>query len=159
MTKISAGLLMYRRRSGLLQVLLVHPGGPFWKNKDVGAWSIPKGEASPGEDLLAAAKREFEEETGSKPTGRFIELSPVTQKNGKIVHAWAIEGDIDTTSIRSNTCKVEWPPRSGKQIEVPEVDRVEFFDLETSKTKINPGQMPLLDELLKQTTLGAPGRD
>ena len=147
-SKSSAGLLMFRRQAnGTLQFLLVHPGGPFFKNKDTGNWSIPKGEVIAGEDLLTAAIREFEEETGSRPTGDFIQLSPVTQKSGKIVHAWAVEGNIDPTSIQSNTFEMEWPPRSGKRVAFPEVDRAEFFDLETARTKINPAQASLLDEL------------
>jgi predicted NUDIX family NTP pyrophosphohydrolase len=140
---------MYRRRPNGLQVLPVHPGGPFWKKKDDGVWTIPKGEADPGEDLLAAAKREFEEETGSTSTGHCIQLTPVMQKSGKVVHAWAVEGDIDTTTIRTNTCMIEWPPKSGKRIEIPEVDRAEFFDLQTARRKINPAQVALLNELVK----------
>jgi predicted NUDIX family NTP pyrophosphohydrolase len=146
--KTSAGILLFRRQpDGTLQFLLVHPGGPFFKNKDDGVWSIPKGEATAGEDLLAAAIREFEEETGSRPAGDFIQLTPITQKGGKVVHAWAVEGNIDPTSIQSNTFELEWPPRSGKRITVPEVDRAEFFDLVLARTKINPAQAPLLDEL------------
>jgi predicted NUDIX family NTP pyrophosphohydrolase len=147
MSKISAGLLMYRFREGALQVLLVHPGGPFFRNKDAGAWSIPKGEAAPGEDLLAAAKREFQEETGLSPRGSFVALSPVRQKGGKTVHAWAFDGDLDPAAIRSNTFRLEWPPRSGQQVEFPEIDRAEFFDLETARIKINAAQAALVDEL------------
>ena len=147
MPRISAGILMYRRQQGSIQVLLVHPGGPIWKNKDEGAWSIPKGEPTAGEDLLIAAKREFAEETGYEVSGEFMPLAPVKQKSGKKVHAWAVEGDLDPAGIKSNTCSIEWPPRSGKQIEIPEVDRAEFFDLATAKTKINPAQGALLDEL------------
>ena len=149
--KTSAGILMFRRRAdGTLEFLLVHPGGPFFKNKDAGVWSIPKGEATAGEDLLAAAIREFEEETGSRPAGEFIQLSPITQKGGKIVHAWAVEGNLDLATFQSNTFELEWPPRSGKRITIPEVDRAEFFDLNTARHKINPAQAPLLDELQKR---------
>ena len=147
MPRISAGLLMYRRRSDELQVLLVHPGGPFFARKDDGHWTIPKGEVNAGEELLSTAIREFEEETGFHPDGKYIELKPITQKGGKIVHAWAVEGDINAAKIRSNTFTMEWPPKSGKQAEFPEVDRGEFFDLPTAKRKIKPTQIPLLDEL------------
>jgi len=158
MPKLSAGLLMYRHHSDGLQVLLVHPGGPFWKKKDNGAWTIPKGEADPGEDLLDTAKREFEEEIGSKPTGPFIQMSPVEQKGAKIVHAWAVEGNLDTTAIKSNTVTMEWPPRSSQQVEFPEIDRAEFFDLQTARAKINPAQVALLNELTK-LTLGNASRN
>ena len=150
MPRTSAGILMYRRCHERIEVLLVHPGGPFWKNKDAGAWSIPKGEPNPKEDLLAAAKREFEEEIGVAPHGTFVALSPIKQKSGKIVHAFAVQGDLDPANIKSNTCTVEWPPRSGKRIEIPEVDRAEFFDLPTARLKINPAQAALLDELEKK---------
>ena len=147
MPRISAGLLMYRIRDGALQVLLAHPGGPLFRNRDDGAWSIPKGEIEPGEDLLAAAQREFEEETGVRPEGPFVASAPVKQKGGKIVYAWAFEGDCDPATIKSNTFTMEWPPRSGRQMRFPEIDRAEFFDLETAKKKINSGQVPLLEEL------------
>ena len=144
----SAGLLMFRRRrEGGIEVLLVHPGGPFWKNKDEGAWTIPKGEVAAGEELLAAAKREFEEETGFAPRGEFVWLGSIKQKGGKIVHAWAVEGQIDTAAIRSNTFTMEWPPRSGKRAEFPEIDRAEFFDLEMARRKMNPAQGALLEQL------------
>jgi predicted NUDIX family NTP pyrophosphohydrolase len=146
MAKVSAGLLMYRIRDGALQFLLAHPGGPFWKDRDAGAWTIPKGEIQPGEEPLAAAQREFEEEVGFKPRGRFIELTPITQKSGKIVHAWAFEGDCDPARVRSNTFKMEWPPHSGKFEDCPEVDRAGFFGMEEAKGKINPAQIPLLVE-------------
>jgi predicted NUDIX family NTP pyrophosphohydrolase len=149
----SAGLLMYRIREGTLQLLLVHPGGPFWRNKDEGAWSIPKGEVKSNEDLLDAARREFEEELGTKPEGRFIPLSPIKQKNGKVVHAWAFEGDLDATAIRCNMFSMEWPPKSGQQAQFPEVDRAEFMNPDTAKMKINPGQVPLIDELLNLVQL------
>ena len=149
----SAGILMFRRLLGKLEVLLVHPGGPFFVNKDAGAWSIPKGEPNPGEDLLAAAKREFAEETGVEPRGEFLVLTPVKQKSGKIVHAWAVKGDFDTTQLKSNTCQIEWPPRSGKRIEIPEIDRAEFFDLTTARSKINPAQVALLVELENKASI------
>jgi len=147
MPKISAGLLLYRIRNGVLEFLLVHPGGPFWKDKDGGAWTIPKGEIGDDEEPIAAAIREFEEELGFKPSGQFIELTPIKQKAGKLVHAWAFEGDCDPNQIKSNTFSMEWPPRSGKQAEFAEVDRAQFLNLEAAKTKINPGQIPLLEEL------------
>lgn len=147
MPRISAGLLMYRIRESALQVLLAHPGGPLFKNKDDDAWSIPKGEIEPGENLLAAAQREFEEETGVKPNGPFIALAPIKQKGGKIVHAWAFEGDCDPQAIRSNLFTMEWPPRSGQQAEFPEIDRAEFFGLATAQQKIKAAQWALIEEL------------
>jgi len=138
---------MHRHCGDRLEVLLVHPGGPFFKNKDDGVWSIPKGEPASDEDLLAAARREFEEETSIVPAGEFVPLDPVKQKGGKIVHAWAFAGDCDPTTVRSNVFLLEWPPRSGRQIEVPEVDRAAFFDLPTARRKINAGQAALLDQL------------
>jgi predicted NUDIX family NTP pyrophosphohydrolase len=138
---------MYRRRGTKLEVRLVHPGGPFWQNKDKGAWSIPKGELAEGDDLLDAAKREFAEETGFTPTGQFMPLKPVKQKSGKVVHAWAVEGDLDTSSIKSNSFTMEWPPKSAELAEFPEVDRAEFFDLEKAKTRINPAQAACVTEL------------
>jgi len=147
MAKISAGLLMYRVRGNELEFLLAHPGGPFWKNRDAGAWTIPKGEIQPGEEPFAAAQREFEEEIGLKPEGTFIELKPVTQKGGKIVHAWAFEGECDTACIRSNSFQMEWPPRSGKFTTCPEVDRACFFALTEAKQKINAAQISFLEEL------------
>jgi len=147
MAKQSAGLLLYRVREGALEVFLVHPGGPFWAKKDLGAWSIPKGEIGEGEDPLEAARREFEEETGFRPEGVFRELAPVRQKSGKVVHAWAVEGDCDAAAIRSNTFPLEWPPRSGRWMDVPEVDRAGWFDLDTARAKILEGQRGLLEEL------------
>lgn len=147
MPKTSAGLLMYRFHEGNLQVLLAHPGGPFFKNKDEGAWSIPKGEIEPDEDYLLAAKREFEEEMGLIPEGTFLPLTPVKQKGGKIVHAWAIEGECDPKAIVSNTFSIMWPPKSGKEVEFPEIDRAEFFDVEIARSKINAAQAALIDEL------------
>jgi predicted NUDIX family NTP pyrophosphohydrolase len=147
MPRVSAGLLMYRIAGGNLQVLLAHPGGPFFRNKDDGAWSIPKGEVEPGEDLLEGAKREFAEETGFAPTGPFIALKLVKQKGGKTIHAWAFEGDCNPSTIVSNTFTLEWPPRSGRRMEFPEIDRAAFFDLAAARKKINPGQAALIDEL------------
>ena len=144
--KTSAGLLMYRRRDGRLEFLLVHPGGPFWARKDEGAWTIPKGEFQPGEDPLAAAKREFEEELGFAPAGEFVQLEPIKQKSGKLVQAWAFEGDCDPIAVKSNTFSLEWPPRSGRMMEFPEVDRAEFFPLEIGRKKINPAQASFLEE-------------
>jgi len=147
MAKISAGLLMYRTRENELEFLLAHPGGPFWKHRDAGAWTIPKGEIQLGEEPLTAAKREFEEEIGLKPEGTFIELKPITQKGGKIVHAWAFAGDCDTTRIRSNTFQMEWPPGSGKFTTCPEIDRACFLGMDEAKQKINPAQVAFLEEL------------
>jgi predicted NUDIX family NTP pyrophosphohydrolase len=147
MPRISAGLLMYRRQAGGVQVLLAHPGGPFFRNKDEGAWSIPKGEPEPGEDLLVTAQREFKEETGVSPTGPYLPLRPIKQKGGKIVHAWAFEGDCDPNAITCNTFTIEWPPKSGRQVEFPEIDRAEFFDLTTANRRIKAGQETLLEEL------------
>ena len=147
MPRVSAGLLMYRVHDGKFQVLLAHPGGPYFKNKDEGAWSIPKGEAEPNEDLLETAKREFEEETGVTPRGPFIALTPVKQKGGKIVHAWAFKGDCDPSATVSNTFTMEWPPRSGQQMGFPEIDRADFFDVSAAKRKIKPAQMALIVEL------------
>ena len=146
--KVSAGLLMYRIKSGLLEVFLVHPGGPFFAKKDEGVWSIPKGEIEAEEDFLKAAIREFEEETGLKPTGEFLPLGKIKQKGGKIVYAWAFKGDCDENQpIQSNTFRIEWPPHSGKQKEFPEIDRAEFFEAETAKRKINPAQIILIERL------------
>lgn len=147
MPRISAGLLMYRVKEGALQVLLVHPGGPFFRHKDDGAWSIPKGEPDRDEDLLITAQREFAEETGLEPRGPFRALAPIRQKGGKIVHAWAFAGDCDPRNLRSNTFTMEWPPKSGRQVEFPEMDRGEFFDVVTAKKKIKAGQEALVDEL------------
>lgn len=153
--KTSAGLLLYRVRAGVLQVLVVHPGGPLWKNKDDGAWSIPKGEPGPEEDALQAARREFEEETGLRPEGPFLELVPVRLRSGKVVRAWAVEGDCDPAALRSNTFSMEWPPRSGRWSDFPEVDRAAFLPIEEARVKLNPAQVPLLDDLRSKL---APGR-
>lgn len=147
MPRISAGLLMYRVQEGVVQVLLVHPGGPFFRHKDEGAWSIPKGEPRGDENLLLTAQREFAEETGLTPQGPFAPLEPIRQKGGKTVHAWAFQGDCDPRTLRSNTFAMEWPPKSGRQVEFPEVDRGEFFDVDVAKNKIKPGQETLIDEL------------
>lgn len=145
MPKVSAGILLYRRRPGGLEVFLVHPGGPFWARKDAGAWSIPKGEAAPGEALLDVARREFREETGFALDGDVQALAPVRQAGGKLVHAWAVEGDCDPAAIASNRFRLEWPPRSGRIEEFPEVDRAGWFDLAEARQKLNRGQLPLLD--------------
>jgi predicted NUDIX family NTP pyrophosphohydrolase len=145
----SAGILLYRNINDQLEVFLIHPGGPFFKNKDEGSWSVPKGEYLEDEDPLLAARREFMEETGQKLTGEaFIKLSPIKQKSGKTVVAWAIEGDIDPTTIVSNLFEIEWPPKSGKQASFAEVDRGGWFTPDMAKRKINPAQIALIDELL-----------
>jgi len=147
MPRIAAGLVMYRIRDGRLQVLLVHPGGPFFAKKDEGVWSIPKGQPERGEDLLQTACREFEEETGVTPNGKFIPLRPIQQKGGKIVHAWAFEGDCDAEKIQSNLFRLEWPPGSGRQVEFPEIDRAEFFKMKLAKRKLKAAQIPLIEQL------------
>ena len=147
MPKRSAGLLMFRRSGDGLRVLLVHPGGPFWKDKDLGAWTIPKGEPDAGEEALASAAREFMEETGIEARGPFIQLTPVRQAGGKMVEAWAFEGDADAAAIRSNTFSIEWPRGSGRFQDFPEVDRAEWFSLDDARRKILRGQAPLLEEL------------
>jgi predicted NUDIX family NTP pyrophosphohydrolase len=152
--KVSAGVLMFRRRAGGIEVLLVHPGGPFFRHRDVGAWSIPKGEVMPGEDLLDGACREFTEETGVVPRGTFIPLTAIRQKGGKVVHAWAVEGDLDPDAVRSNTMRLEFPPRSGKFITVPEVDRAGFFPIDQALLRINPAQSALVRELVAMLDAG-----
>ena len=147
MSKESAGLLVYRVRGGELEVLLAHPGGPLWAKKDAGIWSIPKGELKPGEDPLACAQREFEEETGTKPNGPFHALTPIQQKSGKVVRAWAVEADLDLSGFKSNTFKMEWPPHSGRMQEFPEVDKVEYFAVSEAEQKMNPAQATLVREL------------
>jgi predicted NUDIX family NTP pyrophosphohydrolase len=147
----SAGILLYRVARGAPEVLLVHPGGPFWARKDAGAWSIPKGEYVDGEDPRACALREFEEETGTAlPPGELIELGSVKQKGGKMVSAWAAEGDLDADSIRSNTFTMEWPPRSGRTEEFPEVDRAEWFVVDAAREKLVEAQTEFLDRLLER---------
>jgi predicted NUDIX family NTP pyrophosphohydrolase len=142
----SAGILMYRKAE-VLEVLLVHPGGPFFAKKDLGSWSIPKGIYVSGEDALNAAKREFEEETGVKPEGNFTALQPVKLKSGKEIKAWACEGDLDESAIVSNSFDMEWPPRSGKRQTFPEVDKAGWFELQVARQKINERQIPFLEEL------------
>jgi predicted NUDIX family NTP pyrophosphohydrolase len=145
---VSAGILLHRDRNGELEVLLVHPGGPAWAKRDAGAWSIPKGEYDPTEDPLEAARREFAEELGSvPPDSPARELGEIRQKAGKRVKAWAIAGDLDASKITSNTCQVQWPPRSGRTIEIPEVDRAEWFSLKDARERINPAQVLLLERL------------
>ncbi len=129
-------------------MLLVHPGGPFWAKKDDGAWSIPKGEFSPGEEPLAAARREFEEEMGVSPSGEFIPLKPLKQPSGKLVYAWALRSDFDPSTLKSNVFSIEWPPKSGRQQQFPEIDRAAWFGVETARLKILKGQGPFLDQLL-----------
>lgn len=145
--KKSAGILLYRFSNKLPEVLLVHPGGPFWARKDMGAWSIPKGEFDTTENPLDAAIREMKEETGVRVFGDFIELSPVKQKSGKIIYAWALQMDIDPAKIQSNDFEMEWPPKSGKKQSFPEIDKAEWFSMEEAKTKIIEGQVPILNEL------------
>ncbi len=150
-TRRSAGILLHRRTGADLEVLLVHPGGPFWAKRDDGAWSIPKGEYGPGEDAVLAARREFAEELGSEPPdGELTDLGEVRQKSGKIVHAWALAGDLDAATIVSNTFTMQWPPKSGQMREFPEVDRADWFTLANARAKINGGQAPLLDRLAQQ---------
>ncbi len=148
--KNSAGILLHRLRGSGIEVFLVHPGGPFWATKDAGAWSIPKGEFEAGEDPLEAAKREFKEETGFAVEGNFIELTPVKQPGGKVVYAWAVMGDCEADSIKSNTFSLEWPPRSGKRKEFPEVNRAGWFTPEVAREKILKGQLVLLEELKRK---------
>jgi predicted NUDIX family NTP pyrophosphohydrolase len=145
--RASAGLLLYRRSSGRLELFLAHPGGPFWHNRDDGAWTIPKGLAELGEDLLAAACREFEEETGVRPAGPFLPLGSIRQKAGKVVHGWAWEGDADAAQVTSNTMRTEWPRGSGRLITFPEVDRCAWFDPMAARHKINPAQAEFIDRL------------
>jgi predicted NUDIX family NTP pyrophosphohydrolase len=147
MGKRSAGLLMYRFVNENLEVFLVHMGGPYWAKKDLGAWSIPKGEYEPGEDPFEAAKREFLEETGFQAVGEFVRLKDLKQPSGKVVSAWAFEGDYDARAMRSNTFSMEWPQRSGRFQEFPEVDRAEWFRLDVAKEKILKGQRPFIEEL------------
>ena len=152
--KHSAGLLMFRRHGRKGEVLLVHPGGPYWSKKDDGAWSIPKGLYVPSEDPLVAAKREFEEETGCVPAGEFVALGDFKQPSGKVISAWAFEGDFDLASFRSNLFTMEWPPRSKRQVEFPEADRAEWFDPATAARKLVRGQVPILDKWLALLSAG-----
>ena len=151
MGKKSAGILLYRFKNENIEVMLAHPGGPFWAKKDIGVWSIPKGEFDDDEEALAAAKREFEEELGKKVLAKkFIELTPVQSKSKKTIYAFAAEQDFDTINITSNLCWVDWPPRSGKRIEIPEIDKADWFDVEMAKKKIIGYQLPLIDELIEK---------
>jgi predicted NUDIX family NTP pyrophosphohydrolase len=156
MGKISAGLLMYRKRGHMVEVLLVHPGGPFWAKKDLGAWTIPKGECSPNEDVLSCARREFEEETGLVPVGPFTPLTAVKQSGGKVVHAWAFEGDWDPATLQSNTFSMEWPPRSGRHQQFPELDRAAWYRVDEARARILRSQGRLLDELERVLSRAAP---
>ena len=153
--KLSAGILLYRRRE-TLEIFLVHPGGPYWARKDDGAWSLPKGEYITGADPLEVAQREFFEETGSRISGPFLPLSPQTLASAKMISAWAVEGDIDADAVKSNTFEMEWPPRSGRRCEFPEVDRAAWFDLEAARIKISAGQVGFLDELVARVGIGTP---
>jgi predicted NUDIX family NTP pyrophosphohydrolase len=147
-SKRSAGILLFRRRAGVLEVLLVHPGGPFWSKKDDGAWFVPKGELEGDEEPLSAARREFTEELGSAPPeGELLALGTVKNKSGKLIQAWALEGELDTESVKSNTFELEWPPRSGKLRAFPEVDRACFFSLTQAKIKMHPAEQPFLERL------------
>jgi predicted NUDIX family NTP pyrophosphohydrolase len=150
LAKLSAGVVLFRKRPSGLQVLLVHPGGPFWKKKDLGTWSIPKGEYTEPEDPLAAAKREFAEETGIQLDGDFLPLGSFKQPSGKMISAWALEGDCSVADIRSNTFTIEWPPKSGRQQEFPEIDRAQWFDLAEAQKRILRGQVAILDHLKSQ---------
>jgi predicted NUDIX family NTP pyrophosphohydrolase len=145
--KTSAGILLFKKEKNIISYFLVHPGGPFWKNKHSGTWSIPKGEVLSNESLLERALTEFQEETGKTITGEFIELSPIKQKGGKTVYAWAVEGNIDISGLSSNTIMIEWPPKSGKMIEIPEVDEWQWFDSVEVKKRINPAQASFIIEL------------
>jgi predicted NUDIX family NTP pyrophosphohydrolase len=150
MPQRSAGILMYRRWGDAVEVLLVHPGGPLWKNKDEGAWSIPKGLYEESEDALAAARREFEEETGATPSGEFIPLGEFRQSSAKIVSVWAVEGEFDVTKLTSNTFALEWPPKSGKINDFPEIDRAAWFSPDEARRKILKGQRAVLDALIER---------
>jgi predicted NUDIX family NTP pyrophosphohydrolase len=151
MTKQSAGIMVYRRNGTMIEVLLVHPGGPFWAKKDAGAWSVPKGEVEADEDLIRAAQREFREETGqAAPEGTYIELGSFKRGSGKMVTAWAVEGTIDATNIHSNTTSIEWPPKSGTQLEIPEVDRARWFTLDKASAKMHKGQDVFIKRLAEK---------
>jgi predicted NUDIX family NTP pyrophosphohydrolase len=145
--KQSAGILLYRFENKQLRFLLVHPGGPFWARKDEGAWTIPKGEPEEGEDFLTAAQREFFEETGHRPQGKFFKLTPIKQKSGKLVHAWAVEGEMNVAALKSNTFELEWPPRSGKMRSFPEIDQAQWFNKQEALAKILPSQQGFIEDL------------
>ncbi|HEU4859401.1 MAG TPA: NUDIX domain-containing protein [Chitinophagaceae bacterium] len=147
MAQKSAGIVLYRLQNNSIEVFLVHPGGPYWSKKDEGAWSIPKGEFNDNEEPLAAAKREFQEETGIQISGEFIQLNPVKQKGGKMVYAWAVEGDIDPAKIKSNSFEIEWPPRSGRMKSFPEIDKAAWFHVSDAQKKIIEAQSALIKEL------------
>jgi predicted NUDIX family NTP pyrophosphohydrolase len=155
--KLSAGILMFRKRESTLQLFLVHPGGPFWRNKDAGAWSIPKGEYKDGEDPLQAAKREFREETGIEADGEFLPLGEIKQSSGKLITAWALEGDCSPSAVRSNMFSMEWPPKSGRQQEFPEVDRADWFLVNEAKKRIVKGQIGFVDRVVALTSANARG--
>jgi len=150
MAKQSAGIFLFRRKENQIEIFLVHPGGPFWLKKDLGAWTIPKGEIEAGEESLDVAIREFNEETGQTISGKFIPLEPVKQKGGKVITAWAVEGDADHEKIISNTFEMEWPPKSGNKKSFPEVDKAEWFSISAAKEKINPAQIAFIDELISK---------
>jgi predicted NUDIX family NTP pyrophosphohydrolase len=154
---VSAGLLLFRRGAGGLELFLAHPGGPFWRGRDLAAWTIPKGLVAPGEELLDAARREFEEETGIVPREPFLPLGSVRQKAGKVIHAWAWEGDADPATIVSNTTKYEWPRGSGRWVTFPEVDRCAWFSADTARTHLNPAQAELIDRLVALLASGSHG--
>ena len=155
--RTSAGILLWRRREGRLEVLLAHQGGPFWVKKDLGHWTIPKGEVEPGEELVAVARREFAEETGHEAPDRpLVDLGQITQKSGKLVLGWAVEGDLDPSTAVSNTYELEWPPRSGVVQSFPEIDRVEWFELAAARQKLKAAQVPFLDRLQAALAISAP---
>jgi predicted NUDIX family NTP pyrophosphohydrolase len=158
MAKTSAGILMFRKTGASVEVLLAHPGGPFWANKDAGAWSIPKGLANEGEDLLEAARREFFEETGMPVEGEFLDLGAHKQPGGKAIRAFALEGDFDAATLKSNLFAIEWPPHSGRMAEFPEVDRAGWFGLDEALMKVNKGQRPILAALVERLDAQARGR-
>jgi predicted NUDIX family NTP pyrophosphohydrolase len=151
--RASAGLLVYRRRAAIVEVFLVHPGGPFWSRKDEGAWSVPKGQIEDGEEPLDAAIREFGEETGFQAAGDFRPLTPVRQRSGKLVHAWMVEGDYDASKVTSHTFTMEWPPKSGRQQEFPEVDRAAWFSVEEARVRLLEAQVSFVDQLVEALAL------
>lgn len=156
MNPTSAGIALFRRTGSSIEIFLIHPGGPFWKNKDLGAWQFPKGEYQDGEEPLAAARREFHEETGYDVDGDFIDLGSVRQKAGKVVRLWAVQGDCDAKAIRSNTFSVEWPPKSGRMQEFPEVDRAGWFSPDDARRKLLAAQVPFVDRLCERLNIQTP---